>query len=307
MQDTPREGRRSTVRVRRSPGERTERRAERRTGRRADRRADRRTGLRARRRTDRAPRPRPLSVAHAGEMAEVLADPALHAFIGGAPLSPPELRARYERLAAGSPDPAVTWLNWVVRLRSEDRLTGTVQATLTDGGRVAEVAWVVGTAWQGRGSRARRPGPGRTARGPGRADRRRPRPSRPRGLRRRRPRGWPRPHRPGGGRRGALGAAGGLGVSRRSCRARGVWHRTSPRCRHSPWLRHASLLRLARHGTGHRSLIRPDRRDTPRTRPARAWTACVRVPGGGDRPGGLCWSCTEEESSSPSARWRAPP
>ncbi|MET9930596.1 MULTISPECIES: GNAT family N-acetyltransferase [unclassified Streptomyces] len=93
----------------------------------------------------------PLAVAHAGEMAEALADPALHAFIGGAPLSPPELRARYERLTAGSPDPAVTWLNWVVRLRSEDRLTGTVQATVTDGGRVAEVAWVVGTAWQGRG------------------------------------------------------------------------------------------------------------------------------------------------------------
>ncbi|MFC8899177.1 GNAT family N-acetyltransferase [Streptomyces cinereoruber] len=93
----------------------------------------------------------PLSVAHAGEMAEVLADPALHAFIGGAPLSPPELRARYGRLTAGSPDPAVAWHNWVVRLRAEDRLTGTVQATVTDGGRVAEVAWVVGTAWQGRG------------------------------------------------------------------------------------------------------------------------------------------------------------
>ncbi|WP_343308425.1 GNAT family N-acetyltransferase [Streptomyces sp. SID5770] len=93
----------------------------------------------------------PLAVAHAGEMAEVLADPALHAFIGGAPLSPPELRARYERLTAGSPDPAVTWHNWVVRLRAEDRLTGTVQATVTDGGRTAEVAWVVGTAWQGRG------------------------------------------------------------------------------------------------------------------------------------------------------------
>ncbi|MFD5106159.1 GNAT family N-acetyltransferase [Streptomyces cinereoruber] len=93
----------------------------------------------------------PLSVAHAGEMAEVLADPALHAFIGGAPLNPPELRARYERLTAGSPDPAVAWHNWVVRLRAEDRLTGTVQATVTDGGRVAEVAWVVGTAWHRRG------------------------------------------------------------------------------------------------------------------------------------------------------------
>ncbi|MEU7073687.1 GNAT family N-acetyltransferase [Streptomyces narbonensis] len=93
----------------------------------------------------------PLDVAHAEEMAGVLADPALHAFIGGAPLTAPELRARYERLAAGSPDPSVVWRNWVVRLRDEGRLTGTVQATVTDGGRVAEVAWVVGTDWQGRG------------------------------------------------------------------------------------------------------------------------------------------------------------
>ncbi|WP_260174858.1 GNAT family N-acetyltransferase [Streptomyces sp. PanSC19] len=93
----------------------------------------------------------PLAVAHADEMAGVLADPALHAFIGGAPLTAPELRARYERLVAGSPDPAVVWCNWAVRLRAEDRLTGTVQATVTDGGRTAEVAWVIGTAWQGRG------------------------------------------------------------------------------------------------------------------------------------------------------------
>ncbi|MFF5921877.1 GNAT family N-acetyltransferase [Streptomyces flavochromogenes] len=93
----------------------------------------------------------PLAVAHAEEMAEVLADPALHAFIGGAPLTLPELRSRYERLADGSPDPTVVWGNWVVRLRAEDRLTGTVQATVTEGGRVAEVAWVIGTEWQGRG------------------------------------------------------------------------------------------------------------------------------------------------------------
>ncbi|MFB7499193.1 GNAT family N-acetyltransferase [Streptomyces sp. NPDC056161] len=97
---------------------------------------------------------RPLLVEHAREMAEVLSDPALHTFTGGTPLTPPELRARYRRLAAGSPDPAVTWLNWVVLLCDEDRLTGTVQATIAaaaDGGAVAEVAWVVGTPWQGRG------------------------------------------------------------------------------------------------------------------------------------------------------------
>ncbi|MER5900349.1 GNAT family N-acetyltransferase [Streptomyces mirabilis] len=91
----------------------------------------------------------PLRVEHAGEMAEVLSDPALHTFIGGAPATPEALRSRYERLVAGSPDPAVVWCNWVLRLREEGCLVGTVQATVT--GEVAEIAWVVGTPWQGRG------------------------------------------------------------------------------------------------------------------------------------------------------------
>ncbi|MDX8054852.1 GNAT family N-acetyltransferase [Lentzea sp. BCCO 10_0798] len=93
----------------------------------------------------------PLRAEHAAEMAEVLADPALHAFTGGTPLSPEALLARYRRLAEGSPDPAVRWLNWVIRLRDEDRLTGTVQATITRADGSAEIAWVVGTPWQGRG------------------------------------------------------------------------------------------------------------------------------------------------------------
>lgn len=95
----------------------------------------------------------PLLVEHAGRMAEVLADPALYTFIGGAPDTPQALRSRYRRLTAGSPDPAVAWLNWVIRLRDEDRLVGTVQATISPSGHgpVAEIAWVVGTAWQRRG------------------------------------------------------------------------------------------------------------------------------------------------------------
>ncbi|MEV0429773.1 GNAT family N-acetyltransferase [Micromonospora sp. NPDC050495] len=95
----------------------------------------------------------PLLVAHAEEMAAVLADPRLHAFIGGSPADPAALRARYERLVAGSPDPAVSWGNWVIRLADEECLVGTVQATVTGpaDGRTAEIAWVVGTPWQGRG------------------------------------------------------------------------------------------------------------------------------------------------------------
>jgi len=95
----------------------------------------------------------PLRVEHAGEMATVLSDPALHGFIGGAPDTEQGLRARYERMTAGSPDPAVSWLNWVIRLRDEDCLTGTVQATISrvSDGPSAEIAWVVGRPWQGRG------------------------------------------------------------------------------------------------------------------------------------------------------------
>ncbi|MEU2983385.1 GNAT family N-acetyltransferase [Micromonospora aurantiaca] len=121
----------------------------------------------------------PLGVEHAEEMAAVLADPALHTFIGGEPATPAALRARYERLVAGSPDPAESWCNWVIRLRDGGRLTGFVQATVTEAhgtvtdaatagaraeghrhldeatpataGPVAEIAWVVGTRWQGRG------------------------------------------------------------------------------------------------------------------------------------------------------------
>ncbi|MFD4243410.1 GNAT family N-acetyltransferase [Streptomyces sp. NPDC058525] len=93
----------------------------------------------------------PLHPSHADEMALVLADPALHSFIGGEPLPPGALRARYERLAAGSPDPSVVWANWVLRLRGPGCLVGTVQATITPALDRAELAWTVGTPWQGRG------------------------------------------------------------------------------------------------------------------------------------------------------------
>jgi RimJ/RimL family protein N-acetyltransferase len=95
----------------------------------------------------------PLRAGHADEMAEVLADPDLYTFTGGSPPTPQELRARYERWTAGSPDPAVSWCNWVIQLRSSGCLAGTVQATISTGGNqpAAEIAWVVGRPWQGRG------------------------------------------------------------------------------------------------------------------------------------------------------------
>ena len=94
----------------------------------------------------------PLRAGHAEEMASVLADPDLYAFTGGSPPSSEALRARYERLVAGSPDAAVSWCNWVIELHRPPCLAGQVQATISSaGGLVAEVAWVVGTPWQGRG------------------------------------------------------------------------------------------------------------------------------------------------------------
>lgn len=94
----------------------------------------------------------PLAVGHADEMAAVLADPELYTFTGGSPPTRQELRARYERWSAGSPDPAVSWCNWVIQLRSPRCLAGTVQATISTADEpAAEVAWVVGTSWQGQG------------------------------------------------------------------------------------------------------------------------------------------------------------
>ena len=95
----------------------------------------------------------PLRAADAEELAGVLGDPALHGFIGGRPASPEELGRRYAAMVAGPGRPGELWRNWVVRRRADAAAVGTVQATLTRqaGGWTAEVAWVVGVPWQGRG------------------------------------------------------------------------------------------------------------------------------------------------------------
>jgi RimJ/RimL family protein N-acetyltransferase len=89
----------------------------------------------------------PLAVADAGAMAGVLADERLHEFTGGHPATVSELRARYTRQVAGSGRPDEAWLNWIVRRAGEP--VGYVQATVADS--IAEIAWVIGTPWQGRG------------------------------------------------------------------------------------------------------------------------------------------------------------
>ena len=99
----------------------------------------------------------PLTVADAAEMAGVLSGAALYEFTGGTPPGVGELRARYARQAAGrSPDGQEEWHNWILRREPGGDAVGYVQATVTGAtptgqGRRAEIAWVVGLAWQGQG------------------------------------------------------------------------------------------------------------------------------------------------------------
>ena len=89
----------------------------------------------------------PLQVEHAREMAKVLSDPDLYTFTGGEPPSVDVLEARYRRQLAGPDRTDEQWFNWVIR--HDDELVGYVQTTVT--GSTAEIAWVIGTDWQGRG------------------------------------------------------------------------------------------------------------------------------------------------------------
>ena len=93
----------------------------------------------------------PLKRDDAVEMVGVLADPDLYTVIGGAPPTLAELDARYARWADGSPLAGEDWHNWVVRLRAGGTAIGHVQATVRAGGHEADIAWLIGTPWQGRG------------------------------------------------------------------------------------------------------------------------------------------------------------
>jgi RimJ/RimL family protein N-acetyltransferase len=94
----------------------------------------------------------PLVEADADEMVDVLGDARMYEFTGGQPSALDELRARYRRLAVGhSADGSERWLDWIVRLTSNGRAVGAMQATVTADGRSADVAWEIGVPWQGRG------------------------------------------------------------------------------------------------------------------------------------------------------------
>ena len=88
-----------------------------------------------------------LRVDDAEAMVDVLSAPAIYQFTGGTPPSLPELRARYEAQVAGSGALDEEWRNWIVRIDGVP--VGFVQATVTR--PRADLAWVIGEPWQGRG------------------------------------------------------------------------------------------------------------------------------------------------------------
>jgi [ribosomal protein S5]-alanine N-acetyltransferase len=92
----------------------------------------------------------PQVAAHADAMFGVLGDPAIYAFENTPPPSVAWLRERFACLETRwSGDGTQQWLNWVIRLAPGD-LAGYVQATVHGDGTAA-IAYVLGSAWWGRG------------------------------------------------------------------------------------------------------------------------------------------------------------
>lgn len=91
----------------------------------------------------------PLHITDSAEMVEVLAEPTLYEFTGGEPPTLDALKSRYARQTEGSGRPGEYWLNWIIRIRVENRPVGFIQATVVD--NQAELAWAVGKPWQGAG------------------------------------------------------------------------------------------------------------------------------------------------------------
>jgi len=82
-------------------------------------------------------------------MVDVLADTDLCSFTGGVPPTIDQLRATYRALIEGPFGSDERWLNWIVVQRTDRRLIGFVQATIT--AELADIAWLIGVSHQGQG------------------------------------------------------------------------------------------------------------------------------------------------------------
>jgi len=92
----------------------------------------------------------PQTAAHAEAMFVVLSDPAIYEHENEPPSSLEWLRTRFAKLETRtSADGREQWLNWVIRLPTDD-LIGYVQATVYPDGRAA-IAYELASAYWGRG------------------------------------------------------------------------------------------------------------------------------------------------------------
>jgi ribosomal-protein-alanine N-acetyltransferase len=96
---------------------------------------------------------RPLVADHADALFPILRDVHLWRFTDQ---EPPKtlagLRERYSQLEnRRSPDGRELWLNWALERREDDRLVGFVQATVPISRSYANIAYVLGRAFWGRG------------------------------------------------------------------------------------------------------------------------------------------------------------
>jgi RimJ/RimL family protein N-acetyltransferase len=82
-------------------------------------------------------------------MVEVLSNRDLYLFTGGDPPDLAGLEAQYEAQVTGPSLGEEVWHNWILRPNDTGEAVGFVQATVI--GDSADVAWVVGVDWQGRG------------------------------------------------------------------------------------------------------------------------------------------------------------
>lgn len=95
---------------------------------------------------------RPLTVDDASVMVDVLSSPHLYTFMGGKAPTNAELVRQYGVQTRGqSIDGTEIWINLLVLLGEEREPIGYVQATVPTDGGPAEIAWVIGHPWQGRG------------------------------------------------------------------------------------------------------------------------------------------------------------
>ena len=94
---------------------------------------------------------RPIYRDDARSLFRVLSDPALYEYTGGSPPASVDVLSEFyaSRETRRSPDGTELWFNWILRLRDSGLCIGYVQATVAPA--LADVAWVVGTPWQGSG------------------------------------------------------------------------------------------------------------------------------------------------------------